>query len=281
LEIIVAKSAGFCFGVDRALKKVYDGLGNEPIYTYGPIIHNIQVVEELTSKGVKVIHDLDELGYLPHGKVVIRSHGISKEEQDLISESGFGMIEATCPYVKTIHNCVENASKKGHHIIIVGDKNHPEVTGIKGWCHQPVYIIEDVAQINEIPLDMNIVYEVVAQTTFNLGLYQEILIRLQKLKFHVIINETICKATQERQKEALEIAKNVDVMLVIGSKHSSNTIKLYEICKEQCEYTYHIESIEEFELMVLKGHSIIGITAGASTPKKLIKEVISNVRNAE
>lgn len=281
MKIILAKSAGFCFGVDRALKKVYDDLGKQPLYTYGPIIHNRQVVEELAEKNVNVIDDLKELKTVERGSIVIRSHGIGREEQEIISKSGFKIIEATCPYVKRIHSLVQEAANQGHHIIIVGNANHPEVRGISGWSSQPVYIIETVEEIDTVQFKDDVTYEVVAQTTYNYNQYIDILNRLQNLNIRVIINKTICKATEVRQKEAIEIAKEVDIMIVIGGKHSSNTKKLYEICKGQCEETYHIESIEEFELNVLRSDSVVGITAGASTPKKLIEEVISNVRNAE
>ena len=281
LEIILAKTAGFCFGVDRALKKVYDNLGEGYLYTYGPIIHNNQVVEELVEKGVQVIEDLDQLASYPIGNVIVRSHGISETEHRKIEASDFGLIEATCPYVKRIHQVVATASAKGHEIIIVGNEKHPEVAGIAGWSREKVYFIDGLDQVKTLPKNSDKIYEVVAQTTFNLTLYKEIVSALQNKNIHVIINETICSATEERQSEALEIAKKADLMIVIGGKHSSNTRKLYEICIRQCDATYHIESIEEFELSALRGHSVIGITAGASTPKKLIEEVISNVRNAK
>ncbi len=281
MEIILAKSAGFCFGVDRALKKVYDNLGDKYIYTYGPIIHNNLVVDELKAQGVEVIDSLDALATVPKGEVVIRSHGITEDEHNEILNSGHHIIEATCPYVKRIHKVVAKASANGHHIIIVGNKNHPEVVGIAGWSKESVQFVESLEAVSQLHIDEAVSYEVVAQTTFNHSLYKEIVIALQKLNIHVIINETICKATEDRQIEALEIAKTVDLMIVIGSKHSSNTKKLYEICKRQCENTYHIESIEEFELSTLDRCHIVGITAGASTPKKLIEEVISNVRNAK
>lgn len=281
MEIILAKTAGFCFGVDRALKKVYDNLGDDSIYTYGPIIHNNYVVDELASKGVKVIHDLDELSSLKKGKIVIRSHGISEAEELKMRASGFEVIEATCPYVKRIHHKVQDASKLGSHIIIIGNKEHPEVKGIHGWSCTPVLIVETEDEAENLQLEENITYEVVTQTTFNIQLYEAIVKKLQKPNIRVIIDETICYSTKERQEEALEIAKKADLMIVVGSKHSSNTKKLYDICQRQCENTYHVESIEEFELNVLSGNAIIGITAGASTPKKLIEEVISYVRNAE
>lgn len=281
MKIILAKTAGFCFGVDRALKKVYDNLGERHLYTYGPIIHNNQVVEELAGKGVHVIDDLNRLSDYPVGDIIIRSHGISEVEHKMIEASDFGLIEATCPYVKHIHKVVAKASLKGHPIIIIGNREHPEVAGIAGWSQSDVYFITTVDEVDTLPDQQDITYEVVAQTTFNICLYKEIVIALQNKNFHVIINETICSATEERQSEALEIASQADLMIVIGGKHSSNTRKLYELCKRQCEATYHIESIEEFELSILGGHTVIGITAGASTPKKLIEEVISNVRNAK
>lgn len=280
MKIILAKTAGFCFGVDRALKKVYDNVGNKKIYTYGPIIHNKRVVADLKIDGIQVMENIADIDLIDDGDIVIRSHGISKYEQQAIEDSGLGIIEATCPYVKRIHDKVEKASIASHNIIIIGNSKHPEVEGISGWSSQPVIIVETVEQLKDFVFSSDIIYEVVAQTTFNIGMYKEIVKALQKLKIHVIINETICKATQERQEEAFNIAKKVDLMIVIGDQYSSNTMKLYEICKKQCDKTYHIESIEGFDLDLLEGHEIIGITAGASTPKKLIEEVISNVRNA-
>ncbi len=281
MEIILAKTAGFCFGVDRALKKVYDNLGDRHLYTYGPIIHNTQVVDELASQGVRVIDDLNNLTLYPEGDIIVRSHGISEAEQRRIEASGFGMIEATCPFVKRIHKIVAKASAKGHQIIIAGNSTHPEITGIAGWSTMPVQYVTSVEDVDMLHLSKDYIYEIVAQTTFNYRLYKEIIMTLQNKNIHVIINETICSATEERQSEALEIASKADAMLVIGGKHSSNTRKLYEICIRQCENTYHIESIEDLELSALRGHDVIGITAGASTPKKLIEEVISNVRNAK
>lgn len=281
MDIILAKTAGFCFGVDRALKKVYDNLDDKNLYTYGPIIHNRQVVDELVEKGVQVIEDLNLLSEYPVGHLIVRSHGISEAEQHLIESSSFEMIDATCPYVKRIHKIVNKASSEGQGVIIVGDRWHPEVTGIAGWGGDDVVCAASVEDVKNLEPMTDKIYQVVAQTTFNHRLYEDIINALQLKNFRVIINETICSATEERQSEALEIASKADLMIVIGGKHSSNTRKLYEICKTQCEDTYHIESIEEFELSALWGHDVIGITAGASTPKKLIEEVISNVRNAK
>lgn len=279
MEIIVAKTAGFCFGVDRALKKVYDSLGEKRLYAYGEVIHNHQVTQALEERGVITVMTLDELVKYPQGSVIIRSHGTSKKDLDFIREKGFTIIDATCPYVKKIHHLVKQNSVDADRLLIIGDENHPEVQGIIGWSSRPYYVIKKIADIDKLDKDYS--YYIVTQTTFNTVEYDMLIDKLQKDGFRVIINDTICLATEERQKEALELAKKVDVMLVVGGKHSSNTQKLYQICKAQCEKTYHIETIEEIELNVLDCNAIIGITAGASTPKNIIEEVISNVRNAK
>jgi len=273
----VAKTAGFCFGVDNAVKTVEKKINSRPLYTYGPIIHNQQVVDELKEKGVNVIYNLEELETIERGTILIRSHGVGKDEVDKMEEEKFNVIDATCPYVKRIHKIVSEYSSKGYKIIIVGNPNHPEVQGIKGWSNSTTYIIEDELDIDKLKLNIYDNYCLVTQTTFNYIKYKSIVNKLKKKNIHVIINETICKATEERQKEAIQIAKKVTKMIVIGGKHSSNTQKLYEICKEQCDQTYHIETIQDLELNVFNDSDIIGITAGASTPKNIIEEVILNV----
>lgn len=281
MEIIVAKTAGFCFGVNKAIIKANNSIGKEPIYTYGPIIHNQQVVQELEEKGIRVIYDLNEIENLPIGSIIIRSHGVGKEEINIIKDKGFKIIDATCPYVKRIHKIVEKSSKKGHKIIIIGNPNHPEVIGIKGWSSSEVYIIENAQDIDNLNLNKNEVFSLVAQTTFNYLKYKEIVNKLQNMKIHVMIYETICSATEERQKEAAELSKKVTKMIVIGGKHSSNTQKLYYICKSICDETYHIETAKDLVLNVFDDNDIIGITAGASTPKHIIEEVILNVRRTK
>lgn len=288
MEIILAKSAGFCFGVDLAVKKVH-GLIKEkeasnsstPIFTYGPIIHNPSVVKDLEQKGVYVISDLEALHAKGEGTMLIRSHGVTEDEFNTIKEAGFNPVDSTCPYVKKIHRIVRKDSLDGCDIIIVGNKNHPEIKGIAGWVKTKVYFVETLEDVDNLNLDLTIKYSIVAQTTFNYQLYEEILNKLQKKSIHVIINETICSATMERQIEAKELSKKVTKMIVIGGRNSSNTRKLYEICKSQCKDTYYIETIEDLVLNVFAVNDIIGITAGASTPKNIIEEVISNVRNVE
>jgi 4-hydroxy-3-methylbut-2-en-1-yl diphosphate reductase len=288
MEILIAKSAGFCFGVDQAVNKIEKLIAinqtlnvPKPLYTYGPIIHNPHVVDNLKKRHVNVIAKIEELPLVEKGTILIRSHGVTFQEMKEMKDAGFEVVDSTCPYVKKIHRIVQKASKEGHEIIIVGSKAHPEVVGISGWSLKPVQFIEELEDVDEIELEISKTYCVVAQTTFNHNLYEGILNKLQKKGIRVIINETICAATVERQIEANELSKRVTKMLVIGGKDSSNTRKLYEICKRQCKDTYYIETIEDLVLNVFTVNDIIGITAGASTPKNIIEEVISNVRNAE
>lgn len=286
MEIIVAKTAGFCFGVDKAVKKVnqlIDKNESGNIYTYGPVIHNPQVVQELADKGVKAINNLDEAReHLNKGdQILIRSHGVSEEVSQQLQECGAGLADSTCPYVKKIHRIVRKDSEKGYPIIIVGNKNHPEIIGIAGWAKTKVQYVDCLEDVHKLELESDTNYSIVAQTTFNNTLYHQILNELQKQSVRVIINETVCQATMDRQIEARELSGKVTKMIVIGGRNSSNTRKLYEICKRQCEDTYHIETIEDLVLNVFSVSDIIGITAGASTPKNIIEEVISNVRNVE
>ncbi|PKM95847.1 MAG: 4-hydroxy-3-methylbut-2-enyl diphosphate reductase [Firmicutes bacterium HGW-Firmicutes-1] len=281
MEIIVAKTAGFCFGVDKAIQKVNKFIGKEVIYTYGPIIHNQQVVKDFESKGVKVIDDLVELDNMPLGTIIIRSHGAGKNDIDIMRSKGFKIIDATCPYVKRIHRIVEESSQQGNKVIIIGSPTHPEVIGIKGWSSQKVNIIENIQDIDAIVIGEEDTFCLVTQTTFNFLKYKEIVNKLQKSEIHVMIYETICSATEERQMEAIELSKIATKMIVIGGKHSSNTQKLYHICKTQCKDTYYIETAEDLVLNVFDDNDIIGITAGASTPKNIIEEVILNVRRTK
>lgn len=280
MEVIIAKTAGFCFGVDNAVKSVYDHIEKYPLYTFGPIIHNPQVVEDMKNKGVKVINNIDELQKIEEGTVIIRSHGVGKHIYDLVEDKGLALVDATCPYVRRIHEIVRQCSDRGDIIVIIGDSNHPEVIGIKGWSNSKTIIIEDLDDAKKLDLDKNTKVCVVEQTTFNYQKFKEIIEILQRKGYHVDIKKTICSATAKRQQEALELSAKVDKMIVIGGKQSSNTQKLYNICKNQCDQTYHIETIEDMELDVLKPNDIVGITAGASTPKNIIEEVISHVRNA-
>ena len=272
-KVILAKSAGFCFGVQRAVNTVYNLTGSDNVYTYGPIIHNEEVVKDLEDKGVKVIEEaygLDDL--CCHGKesgqptVVIRSH------------KGVNIVDATCPFVLKIHKIVREASEAGSQVVIIGNENHPEVQGIMGWCVNTPYVVDSVSRAESLVLNPDKNVCIVSQTTFNYNKFKELVEIIEKKGYNSTISNTICNATEERQTEARKIAREADAMIVIGGKSSSNTRKLYEICKSECENTYYIQTISDLDLSVLAMAECIGITAGASTPKNIIEEVYTNVR---
>ena len=278
MEIILAKSAGFCFGVQRAVDMAYEQAGHREVYTFGPIIHNEEVIEDLKSKGVNIIEDLDELEGKSDCTVVIRSHGVEKKVYDDLNSRGIHVVDATCPFVKKIHNIVKNDSEAGRVIIIVGDPNHQEVKGIVGWCSGEVHVVdseEGVLSLIDVLSDDSREISVVSQTTFNLNKFNNIVDIIRNKLYNVY--ETICNATAVRQKEAKEIASRVDAMIVIGGRNSSNTQKLYDISKKECENTYYIQTLVDLDLTTFESVSRVGITAGASTPNYIIKEVHSSM----
>lgn len=279
MQVKTAKSAGFCFGVQRAVDTVYEqaAKGKTHIYTYGPIIHNEVVVRDLEEKGVRVLNSREELEELREGTVIIRSHGVGREIYDLISERGLECVDATCPFVKKIHRIVEKESAAGKQIIIIGNDRHPEVEGIKGWCRTPAAVIENAAQAEEYSAPEGTSVCIVSQTTFNYKKFQDLVEILDKKRYDRLVVNTICNATEERQTEARQIAGAADAMIVIGGSHSSNTQKLFEICRKECANTYYIQTVQDLNLEVLRSTGLVGITAGASTPKKIIEEVQKQV----
>ena len=276
MEVIRAKTAGFCFGVKRAVETVYEEVqkqGNIQIYTYGPIIHNDEVVKDLAAKGVRVIKDEAELETIKEGVVIIRSHGVSKRISDKIEEQGLIRVDATCPFVKKIHNIVEKESKAGKHIVIIGNDAHPEVEGIKGWSER-VSVIQSAEEAKRFQAsEEGRKVCIVAQTTFNYNKFKELVEILDKKGYDIIVLNTICNATKERQEEARRIAERVDAMVVIGDRRSSNTQKLFEICKNECLNTYYIQTLDDLDMNQLRSVETVGITAGASTPNIIIEEV--------
>mgnify|MGYP000476764820 CR=1 FL=1 len=276
MEITVAKSAGFCFGVQRAVDSVYKELeeNSGKIYTFGPIIHNEQVVEDLNKKGIEVIDTVEQLKKIKEGTVVIRSHGVAKEIYDILEQQKLKMVDATCPFVTNIQKKVNKFSNEGYKIVILGDENHPEVIGINGWCNDSAIITKD-GSFNE-KLSGKVC--VVSQTTEKEENWDKTINNLSINTYDDLKSfNTICAATEERQKSVYELSKKVDFMVVVGGKHSSNTTKLYEIAKKNCENTIHIENAKEISKDILKDKDIktIGVTAGASTPDWIIKEVIN------
>ena len=276
MKVRVAETAGFCFGVKRAVDKVYEQAEKAEgfIYTYGPIIHNEEVVKDLTARGVKVIGSKEELDGLESGTVIIRSHGVSREIQERIEARGLNLVDATCPFVKKIHKIVERESRKGAGIVIIGDAIHPEVEGIRGWCQGDVTVLQTEEEARNFTADSTKKLCLVSQTTFNYNKFHNLVEIISEKGYDIIVLNTICNATEERQTEARRIARESDGMIVIGGRHSSNTRKLFEICKNECENTYYIQTLDDLDVRQLHSMSCVGITAGASTPNNLIEEVL-------
>ena len=275
MEITVAKSAGFCFGVQRAVDSVYKELeeNSGKIYTFGPIIHNEQVVEDLNKRGIEVIDTVEQLKEIKEGTVVIRSHGVAKEIYDILEQQKLKMVDATCPFVKKIHNIVLDESNNDKTIIIIGNDNHPKVEGIKGWVNGEVIVINKEEQIEKLSLPEQTKACIVSQTTFNHNKFKYLVEIIRKKGYDITVVNTICNATHVRQVEAQKISSKVDGMIVIGGKNSSNTQKLYDICRNECENTFYVQTVKDLNLHELKSLKSIGITAGASTPKNIIEEV--------
>ena len=282
MKVTLAKSAGFCFGVKRAVDMVYEQIEDakeRPIYTYGPIIHNEEVVKELAEKGVRVIAEDEDPHGLEPGTVIIRSHGVGRKVKEDLENAGFTIVDATCPFVQKIHRYVAKYAEEGYFVLMVGSESHPEVQGIIGWMPNDSYAVISTPQDLE---DLALAGEkicIVSQTTFNYNKFQELVEIIRKKGYDILVLNTICNATEERQSEAAMIARDVDAMIVIGGKHSSNTQKLFEICKKECQDTYYIQTKEDLDLSVLQSISNVGITAGASTPNKIIEEVQKRCQN--
>jgi len=280
MEITVAKTAGFCFGVARALDIVETCAKDKEktFHTLGPIIHNTHVVEDLKKRGISPVEHVDMVG--KNENLIVRTHGVGKAVYDEMEARGIDVVDVTCPFVKKIHNLVEKHYREGYQIVIVGDKNHPEVKGINGWCENSATILANeeeakTANFGEKPVC------VVSQTTFVQNIFKKIVFFLKKTCKDIVIFDTICNATDERQKEAYELAGRSDVMLVLGGRNSSNTQKLYSICKSVCKDTYLLEHIGELDAACNFDSKKVGITAGASTPAHIIKEAIGKMENFE
>lgn len=285
MKVKTAKTAGFCFGVKRAVDKVYELIENgvSPIYTLGPIIHNEEVVSDFEKKGVTVISE-EDIPKLREGTVVIRSHGVGRRIYDMLKTAGISFVDVTCPFVLKIHRIVERESRAGKQIIIFGDPSHPEVKGICGWCEGSCTVLRNREDAENFVPDPGRIPCIVSQTTFNYNKFKELVEILCKKRYdNNVLNidnilNTICNATEERQREAKNIAGEVDTMLVVGGRHSSNTQKLFEICKKECGNTYYIQTPVDLDSEMFHHSSYVGITAGASTPKKIIEEVQEHVR---
>ena len=273
VSITVAKSAGFCFGVKRAVETLEAESTKSPISTLGPIIHNDDVVNRFKTMGVESIDSMSELK--ENSRLAIRTHGVGKEIVTDIEKNNIEYMDLTCPFVKKIHKIVSQKHIDGYKIVIIGDKTHPEVIGINGWCeNNGIIVISESELSDKINSDDKVC--VVSQTTMDRKTFEKIINFLKSTCKDLLVFDTICSATNERQKEAAHIAKHVDMMVVIGGKHSSNTNKLYSICKEYCDNTIKIENFEDFPQNINIPKKI-GITAGASTPSWIIKEVVTKM----
>ena len=282
MNVRLAKTAGFCFGVRRAVDTVYREAAereDEKIYTYGPIIHNDEVIKDLKRHGVSVINSIEELKALSDGTVIIRSHGVAREVCGLLERKKIRYVDATCPFVKKIHKIVQEESAKGSHILIIGNSAHPEVEGIKGWAGKNVTVVQEAGEARAFELeDENQKLCIVSQTTFNYNKFKELVEIISEKRYDIIVLNTICNATKERQEEARDIASEAGAMIVIGDRKSSNTQKLFEICSNACADTYYIQTLDDLNGNQLRSVETVGITAGASTPNNIIEEVQNYVR---
>ena len=281
MKVLLAKTAGFCFGVKRAVDTVYQQVEknkDRKIYTFGPIIHNDEVIKDMQAKGVTVLEGEEDLPKAKNGIVIIRSHGVPKRICDRMNELGIQYVDATCPFVKKIHKIAMEKAEEGAFLVVIGNPVHPEVEGIMGWAGEDAAVISTTEEAEHLTVPEDRKICVVAQTTFNYNKFKELVEIISKRRYDISVLNTICSATKERQTETARIADRVDAMIVIGDKRSSNTQKLFEICKNACNNTYYIQTLDDLNVNQLRSVETVGITAGASTPNNIIEEVQNNVR---
>ena len=279
MNIKISEKAGFCFGVKRAMGLAWRELCDEhdkQTYALGPLIHNKQAVEKYEERGLITVDDIEEIP--SDVKMIIRSHGVSKSIYDKADEKGLDVVDTTCPFVKKIHDIVKENYDNGKKIILIGDKNHPEVIGINGWCKNTAITIKTIEEAEALELNNDESYCAVAQTTMNLEVYRKIVEILKTKANDIEFNNTICSSTKARQEAARELASEMDCMIVIGGKHSSNTQKLVGICKEVCP-TFAIETRDDLDVEEIKKYENVGITAGASTPDWIIDDIIKFLKS--
>lgn len=279
-KVIIADNAGFCFGVKRAMNMAWEELiSNEDkkVYALGPLIHNKQAVSKYEEKGLITVDSMEQIeeGNL---EMIIRSHGVAKKIYDEAEIRKIDIIDTTCPFVKKIHQIVNKSYNEGKQVLVLGDKDHPEIIGINGWCMDKAIIAKTLEDVKKIDLNSDKKYIVVAQTTMNEKEFEKIIDYINSIDLNIEIENTICSATRVRQQSARNLSKKVDVMVVIGGKHSSNTQKLVKICKEVVD-TLAIETSEELKNIDFNNYETIGVTAGASTPDWIIQDTISYLEN--
>lgn len=291
-NILIADNAGFCFGVKRAMNMAWNELDKSDkvaIYALGPLIHNKQAVAKYEERGMLTVDTIEEIEKIESEKVrrginaskdremIIRSHGVSKSIYDEAKLKNIPIIDTTCPFVRKIHYLANKCFEDGKQLIVIGDRNHPEIIGINGWSSHSAIIAKNLEEISNISFETNKDYFIVAQTTMNEKEFDAIINYIRSLDIKFEVENTICSATRVRQESARELAQKVDLMIVIGGKHSSNTQKLVKICQDIVD-TFSIETKEDLDRNLLEKYLTIGITAGASTPDWIIEEVINFLR---
>lgn len=289
---MIADNAGFCFGVKRAMNMAWNELDKSEkvaIYALGPLIHNKQAVAKYEERGMLTVDTIEEIEKIESEKVrrginaskdremIIRSHGVSKSIYDEAKLKNIPIIDTTCPFVRKIHYLANKCFEDGKQLIVIGDRNHPEIIGINGWSSHSAIIAKNLEEISNISFETNKDYFIVAQTTMNEKEFDAIINYIRSLDIKFEVENTICSATRVRQESARELAQKVDLMIVIGGKHSSNTQKLVKICQDIVD-TFSIETKEDLDRNLLEKYHTIGITAGASTPDWIIEEVINFLR---
>lgn len=286
MEIILGKSAGFCYGVKRAVEGAKKELekSSKQIYCLGEIVHNKQVVEELEEKGMIVTENIKEA----KEKVIIRAHGVTDNTYKYAKENNLEIIDFTCPNVLRIHEIAKEYAKNGYYIFLCGSKKHPENIGTLSYCGKNVSVIEDETQIEDAISNFKKSkiekILIIVQTTYSVSKFEFIENKIKEIlssTTSIVVKNTICPATELRQNETKEISKDVECMIIIGGKNSSNTKKLYEISKQNCENSICIESVQDIDITRLKEYSKIGIMAGASTPQKEIKKVVELIEKID
>ena len=291
-NILIADNAGFCFGVKRAMNMAWNELDKSDkvaIYALGPLIHNKQAVAKYEERGMLTVDTIEEIEKIESEKVrrginaskdremIIRSHGVSKSIYDEAKLKNIPIIDTTCPFVRKIHYLANKCFEDGKQLIVIGDRNHPEIIGINGWSSHSAIIAKNLEEISNISFETNKDYFIVVQTTMNEKEFDAIINYIRSLDIKFEVENTICSATRVRQESARELAQKVDLMIVIGGKHSSNTQKLVKICQDIVD-TFSIETKEDLDRNLLEKYHTIGITAGASTPDWIIEEVINFLR---
>jgi (E)-4-hydroxy-3-methyl-but-2-enyl pyrophosphate reductase len=274
MEIFLADKAGFCFGVKRAINTAFEAVGKTRVYCLGPLIHNPQEVDRLRRAGVQTVEDFSTLN--PGDTLIIRSHGVPPRVLSQARDMGLTIIDLTCPFVGKAQRLAEALHKEGYQVVVVGEKKHPEVQSILGYAGESAVVVETAEDVEGMKLQGRL--GVVAQTTQSYGNFSEIVLTLLRISKELKVFNTICSSTKERQEAARVLARQVDLMLVVGGRNSANTSRLADLCRKEGKPTYHIEVADEIRAEWLKGVTKIGVTAGASTPDWLVDGVIEKLK---